>query len=100
MPQFRSFREFYPHYLAEHSDRACRRLHFAGSTLVLLTLGAAFALRDWRWVLAAPVVGYGFAWIGHVFFEHNKPATFHAPLYSLMGDWRMWAEMLTGRIQF
>ena len=100
MPQFRSFREFYPYYLAEHSDRACRRLHFAGSTLVLGTIGLAFYLRDWRWLVAAPVLGYGFAWVGHFFFEHNRPATFHAPLYSLMGDWRMWAEMLVGRIRF
>ena len=100
MSRFRSFREFYPYYLAEHSDRACRRLHFVGSTLVLATIGTAVYLQDWRWLVAAPVVGYGFAWIGHFFFEHNKPATFHAPVYSLMGDWRMWAEMLVGRIRF
>jgi hypothetical protein len=100
MATYRSFREFYPYYLAEHSDPACRRLHFVGSTLVLATLAAAIAFRDWRWLLAAPVVGYGFAWVGHFFFEHNRPATFHSPLYSLMGDWRMFADMLTGRIRF
>lgn len=95
-----SFREFYPVYLAEHQDPICRRLHFVGSALVLTALGAAAYTRDWRWLLAAPVVGYGFAWVGHFFFEHNRPATFRAPLYSLAGDWVMFAEMVTGRIKF
>ena len=98
--QYSSFGEFYPDYLAEHTDPACRRLHFVGSGLVLGTLGAAVLTRDWRWLLAAPVVGYGFAWVGHFFFEHNRPATFGAPLYSFLGDWRMFGEMLTGRIRF
>jgi len=64
-----TFRDFYPEYLAEHRDPTCRRLHFAGTTLVLAALGAAAIKRDWRWLLAAPVAGYGLAWIGHFFFE-------------------------------
>ena len=98
--QYSSFGEFYPDYLAEHTDPVCRRLHFVGSTLVLATLGAAALTRDWRWLIPAPLVGYGFAWVGHFFFEHNRPATFGAPLYSFLGDWRMFGEMLTGRIRF
>jgi len=98
--QYSSFGEFYPDYLAEHTDRVCRRLHFVGSTLVLATLGTAALTRDWRWLVAAPLVGYGFAWVGHFFFEHNRPATFGAPLYSFLGDWRMFGEMLTGRLRF
>ena len=98
--QYSSFGEFYPDYLAEHMDPACRRLHFVGSALVLATLATALAMRDWRWLLVAPLMGYGFAWIGHFFFEHNRPATFGTPLYSFLGDWRMFAEMLTGRMRF
>jgi hypothetical protein len=97
MKAYSSFREFYPFYLAEHRDPICRRLHFTGSALVLLALGAAAAKRDWRWLIAAPLVGYGFAWAGHFFFEHNRPATFRYPLYSLAGDWTMFKEIITGR---
>jgi hypothetical protein len=98
--EYGSFREFYPSYLAEHQDPACRRLHFAGSALVLLLAAAALATRDWRWIVAIPLVGYGFAWIGHFFFEHNRPATFKYPLYSLLGDWVMFGDMLRGRVKF
>jgi hypothetical protein len=98
--QYSSFGEFYPDYLAEHQDPACRRLHFAGSALVLATLGVTIATREWRWLLAVPFLGYGFAWVGHFFFERNRPATFHSPLYSLAGDWVMFKDMLTGKIRF
>jgi len=97
---YANFREFYPFYLSEHADRTCRRLHFVGSSLVLLVLAAALATQSWWWLLALPLIGYGFAWIGHFFFEHNRPATFTHPLYSFAGDWVMWAQMLTGRIRF
>jgi hypothetical protein len=100
MKAYSSFREFYPAYQTEHRDPTCRRLHFTGSALVLFTLGAAAAKRDWRWLIAAPLVGYGFAWAGHFFFEHNRPATFRHPLYSLAGDWTMFTEIVTGRRKF
>jgi hypothetical protein len=97
---FNSFREFYPYYLAEHSDPRCRATHYVGSTLVLLIIVAAVSLQQWLWLLWVPVAGYGFAWIGHFFFEHNKPATFKHPWYSLLGDWVMyaefWARLLSG----
>lgn len=99
--EFTSFREFYPYYLAEHADRTCRRLHFIGSALVVLVLALVLVrvLGPW-WLLAVPVIGYGFAWAGHFFFEHNRPATFRHPLYSLAGDWVMFRDMLVGRIRF
>lgn len=99
--EFASFREFYPYYLAEHANRTCRRLHFIGSALVLLVLGLVLArvLGPW-WLLAVPVIGYGFAWVGHFFFEHNRPATFRNPWYSLAGDWVMFRDILLGRIRF
>ena len=97
---FASFREFYPFYLGEHSNKACRRLHFAGSTLVLGCLAMLAWTRSPWWLLYALLCGYGFAWIGHFFFEHNRPATFKHPFYSLLGDWVMYKDMLTGRIRF
>ena len=97
MRRFASFAEFYPFYLQQHATRACRRLHFAGSVLVIAALGAALATGDARWLVAAPVAGYGFAWIGHFFFERNRPATFSHPLYSLMGDWVMFGDIVRGR---
>ena len=98
--RYRSFAEFYPFYLAEHRNRACRRLHFVGSALVLVIVALAIGVRDPRWLLAAPLAGYGFAWVGHFAFEKNRPATFQHPLYSLMGDWVMFRDILIGRIPF
>lgn len=98
--RFSRFAEFYPYYLQEHSNPVCRRLHFVGSLLVLAILAAALVSQQWLWLLAMPLVGYGFAWVGHFFFEHNRPATFRYPLYSLLGDWVMFKDMLTGRIRF
>ncbi|HEU5398577.1 MAG TPA: DUF962 domain-containing protein [Gammaproteobacteria bacterium] len=97
---YASFRDFYPFYLGEHRNRTCRRLHFFGSSLVLLTFAyALFTGLLWT-LLLMPLFGYGFAWIGHYFFENNRPATFTHPLYSFMGDWVMYRDILTGRIAF
>ncbi|MGB5622715.1 MAG: DUF962 domain-containing protein [Gammaproteobacteria bacterium] len=97
--EFRSFSEFYPFYLSQHSDRTCRRLHFAGTLmLIVIALGATIT-GSWKLLWFLPVVGYGFAWVGHFFFEHNRPATFTNPFYSLLGDFVMFRDMLTGRIR-
>ncbi|KQZ40564.1 hypothetical protein ASD58_27215 [Duganella sp. Root1480D1] len=95
---YRTFKEFYPFYLQEHSNSTCRRLHFAGSTIVLLLVAMAIVTGELALLWLLPVVGYGFAWVGHFFFEHNRPATFKYPLFSLMGDWVMFRDMLTGRV--
>ena len=97
--EFKSFTEFYPYYLSEHQDKTCKRLHFIGSGLIVFI--AAFALITQQWLLLwlLPVFGYGFAWIGHFFFEHNRPATFKHPLYSLLGDWVMFKDILFGKIK-
>lgn len=96
--EFKSFAEFYPFYLSQHQNQTCRRLHFVGSSLGLLGLGAALVTGKKRYVAAGIVAGYGCAWVGHFFFEHNKPATFQYPLYSFMGDWVMYKDMVTGKI--
>ena len=60
-------------------------------------LGISFAVSLW-FLLAIPIVGYGFAWYAHFFVEHNKPATFGHPFYSLAADYRMTFLMMAGRM--
>ena len=93
-----TFAEFYPLYLAEHSNRMCRRLHFVGSTAALGCLFVAIATRQPIYLVYGILAGYGFAWIGHFFFEKNKPASFKRPLYSFMGDWVMYKDIWTGKV--
>ena len=97
---YQTLAEFYPYYLQEHSNRTCRRLHFIGSSLgIVLALTALFT-QTW-WLLAVALVqGYAWAWVGHFYFEHNKPATFKYPWLSFRGDWKMWWQTLTGKIAF
>ena len=96
--EFRSFEEFWPHYVAEHSRKATRWLHFAGTTAAILCAAAAVFLHPWL-LLAVPVAAYGLAWIGHFVVEGNKPATFRHPLWSLLGDIRMYRLMWLGRME-
>nr|MBV6629444.1 DUF962 domain-containing protein [Oceanococcus sp. HetDA_MAG_MS8] len=98
--QFASFADFYPYYLAEHSNRTCRRLHFVGSTIGLAMMVFALISGQLWLILLALVQGYAWAWVGHFFFEHNKPATFKYPWMSFKGDWVMWKDILTGKIPF
>ena len=93
--RYRSFSEFYPFYLSQHQDRTCRILHYIGSSLVVLTFIYILFSQQWGMLLLLPVIGYGFAWIGHYIFEKNRPATFEYPLYSFMADWVMLFRALT-----
>lgn len=95
--RYQSFAEFYPYYLSEHSNLTCRRLHFMGTFLTLVVLVAGIFVNPY-WLFAMPVIGYGFAWVGHFFIEKNRPATFTYPLWSLMGDYKMFFSWLTGKL--
>ncbi len=97
---YQRFSDFYPFYLSQHANRRCRWLHFLGTTLGLAALLHAFSTLNFWWLLAGVAAGYACAWVGHVFFEKNRPATFTYPLYSFMGDWVMWRDMLIGRVRF
>ena len=98
--QFANFREFYPFYLQEHSRRATRRLHVIGSACVIGLVVAAIVTQIW-WLFALTLpAGYGFAWVAHFFVEKNRPATFTHPFYSLLGDWVMFVQALSGRIRW
>ena len=97
--QMTSFAEFYPFYLTEHSNLTCRRLHFVGSSLVLSSVALFIVTGAWVFLITAPLWGYGFAWIGHFGFEKNKPASFKRPLWSFMGDWVMYKDILIGKVK-
>lgn len=97
--KYASFREFYPYYLSEHQNAVCRRWHFFGSSLVLLGLALIGLTLQWNFFPLLFVMGYGPAWIGHFFFEKNKPATFQYPVYSFIGDWVMYKDILVGKVK-
>jgi hypothetical protein len=78
--RFRRFADFYPFYLTEHANRISRRLHVTGTSLVIITALLALASRRYRLLWLLPVMGYGFAWVGHFYFEKNRPATFISSL--------------------
>ncbi len=92
---FTSFADFYLFYLTEHTNKISRRLHVIGTSLIILIGIFAIISTDWLLLWLLPVVGYGFAWLGHFVFEKNRPATFKHPLYSLMGDFKMWWQVIT-----
>ena len=94
-----TFRDFWPYYVGEHTKPITRALHFVGSTCVLAIVVAALVTgRPWL-LVATPVLGYGFAWIGHFGFEKNRPATFKHPIYSFFGDWVMYGKILSGTMR-
>ncbi|MCI0690535.1 DUF962 domain-containing protein [candidate division KSB1 bacterium] len=97
--RFQTFAEFWPFYLGEHSEPANRWLHFTGTSLALAQIPYGLATQRFWLLLTALATGYAFAWVGHFFLEKNKPATFTYPWFSFMGDWKMWALMLAGRLE-
>ena len=94
----KTFDDFYPIYLSEHSNRTNRQLHFIGTTLGFIQFILFLITQIWYFLPLGIVTGYSFAWVGHFFFELNKPASFKKPLYSLMGDYVMWKDVVTGKI--
>ena len=90
--------KFYDFYLEEHQNMACRRLHFAGSSFGLLGLAKSIKTRSPKPLLKGIAAGYGCAWVGHFFFEKNKPASFKFPLQSFVSDFRMYTDVLRGNL--
>jgi hypothetical protein len=96
--RIQSFSEFYLYYLREHNNQVCRTLHYIGTSGVIIELFLLPYIGAWEFMWIIPVTGYGFAWIGHAFFERNKPATFRYPLWSLGSDFVMFWHLITGKI--
>lgn len=97
--RFKNLTHFYTFYLAEHSDPRNRRLHFFGCLAVIVIILYSLLAQVWLALVLVPLTGYGLAWIGHFFIEKNKPATFKYPIYSLLADWKMFLEIITGKIK-
>ena len=93
-----TYAQFWMRYLRAHARPETRALHYCGSLLALAAVALAIIQADWRWLIAAPVIGYGFAWLAHFGVEHNRPETFGHPFWSLASDFRMLALFLTGRL--
>ena len=97
---YRSFSEFWPFYVAEHSRPATRVLHLIGTTLGVALVIYFIATGRWWLFLLGFAPGYGLAWLAHFLVEKNRPATFKYPLWSLLGDYKMIALMLTGKMRW
>lgn len=95
--KYNSLKEFYPFYLSEHVNTTCRTLHFIGTSLLIISFITFWFTFDVRFLIAIPLLGYGFAWVGHFFFEKNKPATFQYPGYILASDFLMFWDLLRGK---
>ena len=98
--KFKTLKDFYPYYLSEHQNFVSRILHFTGTGLLLLSLFTGVLFHDWHFIAAIPFIGYGFAWVGHFFFEKNRPATFKYPFYSLASDFLLFWDLLNGKQPF
>ena len=94
-----TYEQFWLRYLRAHGRPATRLVHYCGTTLALLALAVGVVTADWRWMVAAPVIGYGAAWGAHLMLEGNRPETFGHPFWSLFSDLRMLGLAVTGRLE-
>ena len=98
--RYGSLKAFFPYYLSEHRNPVSRVLHFTGTALIAFWIALALITGSAWWLLVIPLGGYGFAWVGHAFFERNRPATFEYPFYSLASDFIMFWRLLIGQERF
>jgi hypothetical protein len=96
--KYKKFKDFYPFYLTQHAHKTNRALHFIGTSLVIFIVLASIFTKQYHLGFFIPLFGYGFAWVGHFFFEKNKPATFIYPIWSLFSDFLMFYHIITGQI--
>ncbi|MFT3924308.1 MAG: DUF962 domain-containing protein [Myxococcales bacterium] len=96
--QITSFEAFWPYYVRAHQKPLTRALHYLGTFCALGCVAAGALALQPMWLLAAPAVGYGAAWLGHFLVEGNRPATFGHALYSFMADFKMLRLALRGQM--
>jgi hypothetical protein len=96
--RIRTYAEFWPFYLREHSKASTRWIHFVGTSLgVAIALTAIIQGRA-AWAPIGLVPSYAMAWISHFGIEKNRPATFKYPLWSFISDFRMLGLMAVGQL--
>ena len=95
--EFNSFKDFYPFYIDEHKNKYTKLLHFIGTWLFIVFILLLIITGEGKYIFYAFLSAYSWAWFGHFFIEKNKPATFKYPFYSLIGDWKMFREILQGK---
>lgn len=98
--KYTSPKEFYPFYLSEHQNTVNRILHFTGVGLMGLCFITAMLFHVFIFFALMPVFGAVLPWIGHLFFEKNKPSTFKYPILSLIGDFMLFGDLMMGRQSF
>jgi len=96
---YKNFSDFYPYYLSQHSNLTTRKLHFIGTCGVVSLLAMFFFTGNMLLLALVPFMGYGFAWIGHFIIEKNTPVSMKHPWWSLLGDFRMFWDILIGKVR-
>tara|TARA_B100000902_G_C27301317_1_gene912962 strand:+ start:1171 stop:1452 length:282 start_codon:yes stop_codon:yes gene_type:complete len=91
--------DYYEYYLSLHQNSKCRRLHFIGQLVTIFFIVFVLLNKYWLLIPLIPFVIYPFAWSGHYFFEKNEPAAFHHPIKAKISDWRMFFDILKGKIK-
>lgn len=91
---YKSFSDFWPYYLSQHTLQITQVLHAFGLILAIGLLGTGIITQNYLVFLAVPLVGYLPAWFGHFVFEKNRPATFSNPFYSILGDFKLLKRVL------
>lgn len=97
MKKYKNLKEFYPYYLSEHEHKTTKLFHFVGTSFSIMFFVFFIVELNPVYILFALLSGYGFAWVSHFFVEHNKPATFTYPFFSLISDYIMFWEILRGK---
>jgi hypothetical protein len=98
MSEIKRYRDFWPHYLREHSRGTTRILHLIGTAVGLVLFGIGLVTADVLLSGAGLAAGYAFAWVGHALVERNRPATMQHPIWSFISDFRMLGYFLLGRL--
>lgn len=98
MREIQTYAEFWPYYLREHSQPITRGFHYFGTAAAMCVLIFALVNQAWWFILLSLVCGYFFAWLSHALVEHNRPATFTYPIWSLASDFKMLFYFLMGRM--
>ncbi len=98
MHPFKTYQEFFPFYLNEHSKLWTRIFHYVGTSIALACIVTFVMTFRPSYLVIGLVVAYGFAWFSHFTIEHNKPATFKYPLWSYIADHHMLGLAITGKL--